>query len=74
MLEKSAGLRAVFENHELLTMFERVAKKNGYSAETVLSTFIKDYIVSNGHPGLVSGSFLSKGKNGQVLPPKSEET
>ena len=50
MKENLFGLEALLEDQDLIAMFERVARKNGYTAETVLSTFIKDYIVSGGHP------------------------
>lgn len=50
MKENKSNLAALLEDTELIAMFERVAQKNGYSADEVLSTFIKDYIVSGGHP------------------------
>lgn len=34
----------------LLEDFERIAQKNKTTAEVVIADFIKDYIVSNGHP------------------------
>ncbi|MCR5575784.1 MAG: hypothetical protein K6F56_02120 [Oscillospiraceae bacterium] len=37
-------------DEELMDLFRKVAKKNGTTAELVLSNFIKDYIVSGGHP------------------------
>lgn len=50
MNESNSKLAAILEDRELIAMFERVAQKNGYPADVVLSTFIKDYIVSGGHP------------------------
>lgn len=60
MSNKQAQFSAILENYELLSMFDRVAQQNGYSGETVLSNFIKDYIVSGGHPEQVSGGFFQK--------------
>lgn len=39
--------RDIFEN------FKRVAEENGVNAKEVLNDFIKDYIVSGGHPEMV---------------------
>ena len=50
MKDNNTNLSAILEDQELMKMFERVANKNGSSAEAVLSNFIKDYIVSGGHP------------------------
>ncbi len=41
---------ALLEDRELIAMFDCVARKNGSSAEAVLGDFIRDYIVSGGHP------------------------
>ena len=41
---------AILEDQELIAMFDRVARRNGSSAEAVLGEFIRDYIVSGGHP------------------------
>ena len=38
---------------ELFEDFKRTAEENGFTAKEVLSDFLKDYIVSNGHPELV---------------------
>lgn len=40
----------ILEDREMTAMFDRVARKNGSSAEAVLGEFIRDYIVSGGHP------------------------
>ena len=40
----------ILEDRELIAMFDSVARKNGSSAEAVLGEFIRDYIVSGGHP------------------------
>ncbi len=37
-------------DEEIATLFRKVASENGVSAKEVLSDFMKDYIVSNGHP------------------------
>ena len=50
---KSVSLDQIMLDEELILKFEHVARENGRSAETVLSDFIKDYIVSGGHPELV---------------------
>ena len=36
--------------NELYIMFRKAAGKNGESADEILSSFMKDYIVSDGHP------------------------
>lgn len=46
-------LSSLVLDEELIEKFERVARENGRSAEAVLSDFVKDYIVSGGHPELV---------------------
>lgn len=48
------GLSAILGDYELISKFERVSHENGLSAETVLRNFIKDYIVSGGHPETVN--------------------
>lgn len=50
MREQKTVYEVIVNDQELMTMFERVAEKNGRSGEEVLATFIKDYIVSGGHP------------------------
>lgn len=60
MSENKSILTGLLEDNELVSMFERVAQKNGHSAIEVLSTFIKDYIVSGGHPEQVRNSAVSK--------------
>lgn len=60
MNENKSILTGLLEDNELLSMFERVAQKNGHSASEVLSSFIKDYIVSGGHPVQVLNGVLSK--------------
>ena len=42
-------------DQDLMELFDRVARENGTTAQKVLSSFIKDYIVSGGHPELVPG-------------------
>ena len=41
----------------LLEDFERIAQKNKTTAEVVIADFIKDYIVSNGHPEKVVNKY-----------------
>lgn len=40
----------ILEDQELIALFDRVARRNGSSAEAVLDEFIRDYIVSGGRP------------------------
>lgn len=51
---KQSEVFEMFERIEkdkvLLEDFERIAQKNKTTAEVVIADFIKDYIVSNGHP------------------------
>ena len=42
-------------DREIYLRFKAVAAQNGRSADDVLSTFMKDYIVSGGHPERVRG-------------------
>ncbi len=37
-------------DEELAKQFKRAAEENGNTAEDVLLGFIKDYVVSSGHP------------------------
>ncbi len=50
MKENNNTKFAILEDQELIALFDRVARKNGSSAEAVLSEFIRDYVVSDGHP------------------------
>ena len=45
----------LFINESIANDFKRVCEKNGVSAKMVLETFMKDYIVSGGHPEQVTG-------------------
>ncbi len=38
---------------EVFDSFKRVAVENGFSAKEILEDFMKDYIVSGGHPEMV---------------------
>ena len=40
----------LFIDEEIATLFRKVASENGVSAKDVLVDFMKDYIVSGGHP------------------------
>ena len=50
MKENNNTKFAILEDQELIALLDRVARKNGSSAEAVLSEFIRDYVVSGGHP------------------------
>lgn len=50
MNENKTMTFAILEDQELINMFDCVARKNSSSAEAVLGEFIRDYIVSGGHP------------------------
>lgn len=40
----------LFVDEETATLFRKVAEENGVTAKDVLVDFMKDYIVSGGHP------------------------
>ena len=40
----------ILGDEELKILFDKVTAENGTTAREVLSDFMKDYIVSNGHP------------------------
>ena len=40
----------LFIDEELATLFRKVTSENGVSAKDVLINFMKDYVVSGGHP------------------------
>ena len=40
-------------DNELFAKFEKAAAQNDESADKILTDFMKDYIVSRGHPELV---------------------
>ena len=40
----------LFVDEEIATLFRKVAEENGVTAKDVLVSFMKDYIVSGGHP------------------------
>ena len=45
-----------FIDAELANDFEQVCADNGVTAKFVLGAFVRDYIVSGGHPEHVTGS------------------
>ncbi len=52
---KNNGVNGVIDwsavaDEELAVRFDEVCRVNGTSPEEVLSAFIKDYVVSSGHP------------------------
>ena len=40
----------LFVSEEIATLFRKAASENGVTAQDVLIDFMKDYIVSGGHP------------------------
>ena len=38
---------------KLFESFKQVAEENGFNAKEILDDFMKDYVVSGGHPELV---------------------
>ena len=40
-------------DRELVELFEKIASANDTTAKDILTNFMKDYIVSNGHPEVV---------------------
>jgi hypothetical protein len=40
----------LFIDEELATLFRKVTSENGVAAKDVLTDFMKDYVVSGGHP------------------------
>ncbi len=46
-------MKNMFDN-ELIARFKQAAAQNGETADDILSDFMKDYIVSSGHPELVA--------------------
>lgn len=40
----------LFIDEELATLFRKGTSKNGVAAKDVLTDFMKDYVVSGGHP------------------------
>ena len=53
MQNKSAINWSEIVNEELASRFAKICQDNETSPEDVLSAFIKDYIVSGGHPETV---------------------
>lgn len=41
-------------DEEIAELFKRAAIENGTTAREILSDFMKDYVVSNGHPEQVA--------------------
>ena len=50
-------------DEELAALFTKAAAENGYSAGEVLAGFMKDYIVSGGHPEQVVNKWPWNKKN-----------
>lgn len=51
MQDNKKNDEAVFPvGDEVAALFRKVAMENGTTAEEVLADFIKDYVVSEGHP------------------------
>ena len=53
----------LFIDETIADDFKRVCQKNDISAKMVLETFMKDYIVSGGHPEQVTGGMPWNRKN-----------
>ncbi len=54
MTENSKSIDfSLFIDEEIAVLFRKVASENGVSANDVLIDFMKDYVVSGGHPELV---------------------
>ena len=49
MQEKTVDFN-LLKDEELVKLFEKVAADNGTTVKEILDDFMKDYIVSNGHP------------------------
>ena len=47
----------LFVDEEIATLFRKVAEENGVTAKDVLVDFMKDYIVSGGHPEQVANKW-----------------
>ena len=45
----------LFIDASIASDFKRVCEKNGVSEKLILETFMRDYIVSDGHPEDVTG-------------------
>ena len=50
------GKKMYAVEEELAARFERAAAENGSTPDVILDNFIKDYIVSAGHPDKVEGA------------------
>ncbi len=53
----------LYIDEEIATLFRKVASENGVTAKEVLTDYMKDYIVSNGHPELVENIWPWNKKN-----------
>ena len=49
--------REIMTDSEICLQFKRVAERNGESADEILQSFMKDYIVSGGHPEQVTNKW-----------------
>lgn len=47
----------LFVDEEIATLFRKVAEENSVTAKDVLVDFMKDYIVSGGHPEQVANKW-----------------
>lgn len=54
--EEAVGLW-LGDDELILEKFRKIARRNGTTAEAVFSGFVKDYIVSSGHPENVVGGY-----------------
>ena len=57
MQNKSVIDWSAVADEELVVRFDELCRVNGTSPEELLSAFIKDYVVSGGHPETVIGKW-----------------
>ena len=55
MKDNTSGKLSSILDPEICAMFQKVAEQNGNSPEDVLMDFMRDYVVSGGHPEQVRG-------------------
>ena len=55
MKKESEGTVEIAVERETFAQFKEAAGRHGRSAEELLNCFMKDYIVSDGHPEQISG-------------------
>ena len=63
MKNETEATAAIAVERETLAQFREAAARHGRSAEQILNTFMKDYIVSDGHPEQVAYGRTQNGKD-----------